>query len=341
MNLFKKHSPRERFPVLWLILATYLLLLAARIVDASLLDRGNEYIGVVLLELLIFVLPPAFYIVLRRRTAGRAREASPPASKGLPANKTGASVYRPSRLYSLRGLRIRIPRSSHILLILSAALALVTGGLLLAIAFGGIDRLGGSFSLYDTFISKNDKTAAGSIYLIFAFALLPAICEEFLFRALLCAELEEGGVLRALIFSSLFFGLLHFNLALLPLYVYSGLVLALTMYLSRSALSSAAAHFLYNLFGIFTRRYVATFYKTTGSLGLFMVILIAAFLLSAALFCFSAGRLCRRYSERNQKPRYLTGMSASETGRALLAVASSPPAVACMAVFIVTIIVFK
>ena len=343
MNIFNRFSSKERYPVLWLVFATYLLLLAARVVDATLLDRGNEYFSIILLELLIFVLPSAVYLYFRRRSIAREAENSPKnqATESLPANKNSSFITRPVTPLSLRALRIRIPRTSHILLIISATLALITGGLLLSIVFGNIDSLGSSFSLYDTFISKNNSSTGSTLYLIFVFALLPAICEEFLFRSLLCSEIEASGALPALLISSLFFGLLHFNLSLLPLYIYSGLLLALTMYISRSVITAVMVHFLYNLFGIFSRSRVAVFYKTTGSLGLFMSILVILFLLSVSLFCFSAGRLYRRYAERNLNPRHPVGQSPLKTGRALLSVISSPPAILCIVVFILTIIIFR
>ena len=50
-----------------------------------------------------------------------------------------------------------------------------------------------------------------------AYAVLPALCEEFVYRGILCREYERGGVLRAVIVSALFFALLHFNLGYFPL----------------------------------------------------------------------------------------------------------------------------
>jgi membrane protease YdiL (CAAX protease family) len=308
--MFSKDPARERFPAVWLVLASYVLLIVSRIIDTSLLNRSNEYLSVVVLQLSIFALPVIIYIRLRG-------------------------------VLTTEKLRLTMPRTSHFLLILSATLALITGGLLLSIIFGGINSLENSFSLYETFISKNDGSAVSIIYLVMAYAVLPAICEEIVFRSVLCAEYEGGGMLRAVAFSSLFFGLLHFNLSLFPVYFFAGALLALTMYITRSVLTAVAVHFLYNLFGLFSQPYITTFYKTTGSLGLFIVIVTALFILSVSVFCGQAGRLYRRYSEQNFTPPYPVGMTLHEILASFASAARSVPAIICLVLYIIVIIIVK
>lgn len=310
MKPFKIHKNREHCPALWLVLAIYLLLLAARLLDTALINRDNEYLIVILLEMMVFALPTIIYLRLR-------------------------GSFSPAKL------KLAPPRTSHILLVLSATLALITGGLLLSIIFGGINSLESNFSLYDTFISKNDRSTAGIIYLIFAYAALPAIFEEIVFRSLIPGEHESGGGLFAVILSSLFFGLLHFNLGLLPVYIFAGVLLALTMYAARSVLASMAVHFLYNLFGLFSQPYITIFYKTTGSLSLFIIITTALFLLSSAIFCSQAGRLYRRYSENNIAPPYPVGIPMREQLLNLAAAVRSAPAIISFLLYIIVIIVKK
>lgn len=308
-RFFGRGPAHKKNPAAWLVLATYLLLLLSRLLDVALLSRDNEYLLVVVLELMIFLLPAAVYIRLR----------------GLKA----------------AALRLTMPKLPHIILIIAAALALITGSFLIGIVFGGIDSMQGSFSLYDTFISKSDGDAANTLYLIIVYAALPAVCEEIVFRSVLCAEYEEGGLVSALVFSSLFFGLLHFKLSSLPVYIYAGALFALTMYVARTVVSAMAVHFLYNLFGLFSQPYLTTFYRTTGSLGLFIVILAALFLLSAAVFFGQAGRLFRRYSELNMSPGYPCGLTARQTLASLESAIRSVPAVLCIVLYIVTVIITR
>ena len=306
LKIFGTSPAQKKFPAAWLVLSTYLLLLLSRLLDVAVMSRDNEYLFVVVLELMIFLLPAAVYIRLR----------------GL----------------STADLRLRMLRPSHILLILAASAALITGSFLVGIIFGGVGSMQGSFSLYDTFISKGGGGAANTLYLIVAYAALPAFCEEIVFRSVLCAELEKGGLLPALVFSSLYFGLLHFKLSLLPVYIYAGALLALTMYAARSAVAAMAVHFLYNLFGLFSQPYMTTFYRTTGSLGLFIVILIVLFLLSVAVFCGQAGRLFGRYSRLNISLEYPTGLTAGQTIVSLRTPLMTVPAVLCMVLYVVVVI---
>lgn len=310
MKIFKYSPGREKFTVLWLVLSTCILLIVSRLIDISLLNRSNEYLSVVVLQLIIFAIPAIIYIRLR-------------------GNLTPVK------------LRLTMPRASHIMLIISSTLALLTGGLLLSIIFGGINSLQNSFSLYDTFISKNDGSAVSIVYLVATYALLPAICEELVFRSVLCAEFETGGVLRAIFFSSLFFGLLHFNLSLLPVYIFSGAVLALTMYVTRSVVAAIASHFLYNLFGLFSQPYITTFYKTTGSSGLFIILVTALFILSVSVFSSQVGRIFRKYSEKNISPPYPIGLTPREIFSHFSSVISSVPAIICIVFYIVVIILNK
>ena len=196
-----------------LVLATYVLLLLSKLIDLTLLNRENEYYSIVILQMMIFLLP-------------------------------GAIWCRFSGEKYLSHLRLRMIRADQVPLILSAALTMATGGILLGVLFGGTETLAGSFSLYDTFISKDNGTVPNTIYLILAYAVLPALGEEFIYRGILCHEYERGGVMRSVLASTLFFALLHFNLKHLPVYLFSGLVLAMTLYATRSLLGSILAHFL-------------------------------------------------------------------------------------------------
>ncbi|MGI6167023.1 MAG: CPBP family intramembrane glutamic endopeptidase [Eubacteriales bacterium] len=308
LKIFGSGDARRKNPAAWLVLVTYLLLLFSRLLDVLLLSRDNEYLIVVILQIMVFLIPAALYIRLRGLTAVN--------------------------------LRLRIPGLPHILLILAAALALITGSFLLGMVFGP-DSMQGSFSLYDTFISKPEGGIANTLYLIIAYAALPAVCEELVFRSVLCAEYERGGLVCAVFFSSFFFGLLHFDLGSLPVYIYAGALLALTMYVARSAVAAMAVHFLYNLFGLFSQPYLTTFCRTTSSLGLFVVILVALLLLSVAVFCGQAGRLLRWYSELNMSPEYPTGLTARQTLASFESAIRSLPAVLCIVLYVVTVIISR
>lgn len=292
-----------------LVLTTYILLLLSKLIDITLVNRENEYYSVVILQLMIFLLPAAVWILL--------------SGEGY-----------------VQRLRPRLPKVSTVLLILSAALLMSTGGLLLSVLFGGTESLGQSFSLYDTFISKDNGTVSNTIYLVMAYAVLPAICEELIYRGILCHEYERGGVMRAVLLSALFFAMLHFNLAHLPIYLFSGVILALTYYATRSLIGSMIAHFLYNIFGLFGQPYMNNLYHITGSMSFFLFLIVAVALISAALFCGEAARLYRGYLYRAESADYRKPVLTEPTQirQSYLDVLRHPSALACFAVYIVALI---
>ena len=233
------------------------------------------------------------------------------------------------------------PKPDSILLIICASLIMITGGLFVGMMFAGLDGLSHSFSLYDTFISKQDGSVANALYLVLAFAALPAVCEEFIYRGILCREYEDKGVFRAIIISSVFFGLLHFNLANLPIYFFCGAIMALVMYATRSVWGAVITHFLYNLFGVFGQPYMATLYRLTKDSRLLVIIVGIVFFLSAAIFCGQASKLYRKYLRQGFSSEY-RGEGATGTAHfreSFLDVISDPFTLACVIVYIIAIFI--
>ena len=292
------------------VLATYVLLLLSKLIDLTLLNRENEYYSVVILQMMIFLLPGAIWCIF------------------------SGEKY-------VKSLRLQMFRPSSILLIVSASLLMASLGLLISVLFDGMGSVSENFSLYDTFISKDNGTVPGKIYLIMAYAVLPAICEEFVYRGILCREYERGGVLRAIVFSTLFFALLHFNLAGLPIYLISGAVLALTYYATRSLIGSMIAHFLYNIFCIFGQPYLSNLYQITGSAQLFLILVATVALVSGAIFCGEAARLYRRYLYDGASAEYRQPVlrSTAAIRMSYLDVIRQPSAIACFVIYLIALLI--
>lgn len=294
-----------------LVFSTYALLLFSKIVDLTLINRENEYYTVVILQLMIFLLPGAIWC------------------------KYKGEGY-------LRGLRMRLPRPSSFLLMLSATLLMISGGLLLSVLFGGLESLSQNFSLYDTFISKGNGTIPSNLYLLIAYAVIPAICEEFIFRGILCHEYEKGGVMRAVAFSALFFAMLHFNPINILTYLFSGAILALVLYASRSLFAAIITHLLYNIFGLFGQRYMNTLYRITGSETFFIFIVAFVCLLSAALFCKQASKLYQNHLYDGVSSNYRKPVlkKPEDIRASFLEVALQPATILCLIFYIIASIVY-
>ncbi len=308
-HLFFKNRTITLHPTV-LVLATYILLLLSKLIDITLINRENEYYSVVILQMMIFLLPGAVWCIF------------------------SGEKYVPN-------LRLRMIKPNSLLLIFSAAVLMASGGMLLSMLFGGPDSLTNNFSLYDTFISKDNGTIPNKIYLVMAYAVLPALCEEFVYRGILCHEYEKGGVHRAILASSFFFALLHFNLSNFPTYFLAGIVLALTLYATRSLPGAILAHFLYNIFGIFGQPYMSNLYQITGSTQLFLFLVAVCFLVSFALFCGEASRLYRLYLYKAYSADYRKPVlkESNLIRESYLDIIRHPSAIACLAVYILALII--
>ena len=218
-----------------LVLVIYALLLLSRLIDAAFLSRESQYLSIILLQLMIFPIPTYLYVRVR----------------GV------------DHIKALRPGKIKL---SHLFLLLAASLMLITGCTLLSMLCGMMNAQP-SFTLYDTFASANDGSVGATIRLILAYGLLPAFCEELVFRGILCTEHEKHGILYAAAVSSLFFAFLHFDLTALPVYLFAGTLLSLVMYVTRSSIAAMVVHLCYNLFGIFVQAGLSGYCRSTGSIG--------------------------------------------------------------------------
>ena len=292
-----------------LVLVIYGLLLLSRLIDANFLGRESEYLSIILLQLMIFPIPAYLYVRLK--------------PEGF-----------------IRSLRLSRVRLSHLFLILSASLILISGCTLLGMLCGMMSAQP-SFTLYDTFASVNDGTVGATLRLMLAYGLLPAFCEELVFRGVICAEHEKHGILYASVVSALFFAFLHFDLTALPVYLFAGVLLSLVAYITRSTVAAMIVHLCYNLFGIFVQAGLSGYCKGTGSVGLLVVLLIALLLLSAAFFCGEVARVLRRRARADlldapddRSTPGLNRLPARLWPRALLSAFASPAGVAAVALWL-------
>lgn len=82
-------------------------------------------------------------------------------------------------------------------------------------------------------------------------AILPAFCEEFLHRGLLLNGTKEIGIKKAILISSLMFGLLHFNINQFFYAFVVGLLLALVAIVSKSIYPAMIIHFTNNFISVY------------------------------------------------------------------------------------------
>ena len=303
----KKGDLKPLHAPLLLVLSNFVLLLFSRLIDAHLLDRDSEYVGMILMQVLIFIIPAIPYCILRRKDF-------------------------------VKRIRLRAPRLPHIPFLLYLLVVMITGSLLTSILTGGIRSLEGNFTLYDTFVARTGTTTE-MLYAILAYALLPALCEEFTYRSILCAEYEKRGVGVAIAASALLFAMLHFSFAHFLTYLVLGALLACAMYATRSFLAPILLHISYNVFCLFGQPYLSAFYVNAGSNEIFIFCLVVLFLLFAALSAGEARKIYHIHAKKNISSNYTTVLSWRRLPATLLETLLSPVAAVCFVIWLITSIV--
>ena len=88
--------------------------------------------------------------------------------------------------------------------------------------------------------------APGLMLCILHIAVLPAVCEEFLFRGVVLSAFERNGTRRAVAVSAVMFALLHGSLSGLPAHLLLGLILGALVVCCNSIYAGLIFHTTYN-----------------------------------------------------------------------------------------------
>lgn len=266
----RRFAPSLTAPLL--VLGVFVLLLLVRLISPGIFDRDNEVILLTVVQVLIFMVPAVIYIRTCRMSFRRLR-------------------FVPFGLNSL-------------LLVISAVVAASAGSLLLGFAASGYDDFSKTYTLYGAFSAPSGGGTVSILYLATVYAALPAFCEEFVFRSVMCAEYEsDSGSFSAVVLTAVWFAMLHFDLQSFPVYFFSGILLALTLYSARSFFAAFCVHLGYNLISLFAPPLWRTVYDAGGKT-LYFLIVGLLFLLSMVVFCGEAARLYGWYSDNDIKPDY-------------------------------------
>ncbi len=280
----------------------FLLLLGSEFIGPESFGGTDPYLSVIILELLIFALPALFFCRLRGNGYSRA-------------------------------IRFRLfePGCLPFLILASLSLMLVT----CAVKLGIFTALNYSLEVTDIYSSYVPDGGGNVIPRALAFAVFPAITEELVFRGIMLAEYEDCGVPAAVIYSSLLFAMLHFDLPLFPVYFLSGVFLAMTAYTCRSVLAPMAVHAINNIFSLFFEDYIWNSILQPRNIVVFAFIVVALALLSLCLLFGEAGRLYRGYGTLGEPSDYVR--EKSERTPPVYAVMTIPFA-ACFLIYILAVL---
>ncbi len=260
-----------------LLIAVFVLVFATSAIPREMLGFDeNPYLSVVILQLIVYAIPALIFCTLRGRGYGR-------------------------------GLRLRLPPVSSVLLIISALIFMLSGssliGLLMSRAFP--EAMAASSTAEGAAFAMNSGIFDG-LYVVLAFAILPAVTEEFLFRGIVLTEYGTLGVGCAVIMSALCFAMSHFSLCRLPGYFFCGAVLALLTYATRSILAAMLVHTVYNIFVLFGEQYILHLAEKQNISGVLFLIITAVIMIASAMFAaFEASSVYGRYAVDNVPSDYV------------------------------------
>ncbi len=246
-----------------LVLSILLLSVASRYIDSAVLGYGDQlYLSMIVLRLIVFVLPCIFYIKI---------------------NGTG--------YLSELNLRPASPGKTGFLLLAFLVMTAGSAAVKMLLAYTGVPA--SEFLRYESMVAVSKTTElTGVLYIAAAFAVLPALTEELAFRAVILTEYNKSGLgpVMSLLFTSVLYALTSFRAEMLPLYLFTGAVLTVTVYVTRSVPAAMLLHLLYNLFNIFFEGYLLRLLQMRENLTLVAFIVVTLFLFSLVLMLGEAER---------------------------------------------------
>ena len=264
----------------------------------------NPYLALIIVQLIVYALPSVFFCRLRGKS------------------------------YMSR-LRLRFVKPGHMFLLVCALLAILSGSALLNLGMITLFPSGDFNTASAAYASAATGDFDGMLYVILAFCILPALLEEFLFRGIMTAEYESSGIMTAVSMSALLFAMMHLSFMRLPAYFFSGIVLCLTMYATRSVFAPMIVHAANNIAALWMDRYLYTAVDGIGERGTLLVfILFTVLFISVIAFTASAQRIYAAYGITNTPSPHVPKKKRGEFG-GFFSAALAPPFVFLFVLFVI------
>jgi len=157
---------------------------------------------------------------------------------------------------------------------------------------------------FDRYISSN-ISVMNTFYVVIAYAILPAIAEEFLFRGVMLTEYKESGTgpMNAVFLTALLYAMLYADFINFPIHFINGVVFALTALVTKSILAPISLHLAYNLFVIFFEDYMMRLAAQASNLAFYVIIMLTIVFIFSILAFGLAERIYYLYSiDIEEKP---------------------------------------
>ncbi len=259
----RRLSPQVTAPVLMMVVLVAMHLSRYLLSEAK--TDTNLFLSISVIQLLVLILPCMLYYLLK-----------------------GKKLASPMFLSPI-GLR-------HLPMLLFASLVFILGTLLIkfgfqAIASTTVDTTG----FFDRLTQDAADRSPASVLL--ALVIIPAVCEELLFRGVVLSEYRPLGEANAVIVSALGFAMLHFSTTNFPVYLFAGLLLGIVTIASRSVIPAVVLHLLSNTLSVFASdQFLRIILQKNGAFFVsFLLIVLLGF--SVFLLLYSIEHLYLQYAE--------------------------------------------
>ena len=134
-------------------------------------------------------------------------------------------------------------------------------------------------------ISYSGSDIGSTVLLIFGFAVVPAVCEEFAFRGTLFSLLSDYGSGCGVFISAAFFGMVHSGPSAMLFAFLSGIVFGFVRKCSGKILPSVIVHFCNNAIAVITSSMGSIFGEGVSGM-VFIIVSAASFVLMIFAFVF-------------------------------------------------------
>ena len=287
------------------------LLILSTFLDREILQfQDNLYLSVIILYILVLVMPGIFYSKLKG--AGY-------------VEKLSFRVFGPNKIFFL----------------IFIFFAMISGTMILKLFQYGMGIYMPEVTYFDRYLPSGTLMSTNVLYVILAFAVLPAVAEEFLFRGIILTEYAAGGAgqLNAMFLTALLYAMSYFDFVQFPVRFVIGLVFAMVLFVTQSLISSIALHILYNLFIIYTEDYMMRLAAQTGNLLMYIVIMFTCVLIFTIFAFGNAEKIYYRYSLEKSDIPYET--SEGSAMKRFAEAGLSPSFLTCLGLFFVAAIMLR
>ena len=203
-----------------LVLFAFVAMHLSRYMLAGSENVSDLFLNASLVQILVMIVPCMLYYLLKKR-----------------------SLATPMPSFAIKG--------RHVALTFFGGCLLISGNLLIKFLYRLTSSQTADSSVFFAELSDK-KEELSTLGIMLALVIVPAVCEELLFRGVLLAEYRALGEGNAVVISAICFAMLHFSVTGFPIYLFSGLLLGVIAASSRSVLPSILLHLLINALSLYT-----------------------------------------------------------------------------------------